>query len=185
MSRVFQFLLLTTLFVIACNPKDPDPTPADDPYESCCGSAPVAFVHGAGEIYIPNVITANGDGISDVFYPFVNGHIIKVEDMVITDGDGVVLYEQALLNLANPAATGWFGLKPDNTYHKGLFNYKMSFLNDSGASKTIAGSACCIVCDSAAVVFKTKTGCYYPIQYDDLSGFNPAAPTFEADCFEH
>lgn len=178
-------LAIVALWVVACNPtKDPEPNTPQDPYESCCGVEPVEFVHGAGKIYVPNVITVNADGINDIFYPFVNDAVNKVENFVITDADGAVLYQQAVLNLSNQPSTAWTGYKSDNTLYKGLFHYKMSVTNNAGLSKTLEGSACCVTCDSAAVVFKTKTGCYYPIQFDDLSGFNPAAPNFEGACFE-
>ena len=186
MNRFFLSSLFITLIIVSCHPKeDPGSVSPKDLYESCCGAEPVEFVHGNGKIYIPNVFTANADGKNDVFYPFVTTGITKVENLVISDGDGTVLYEKTLLDLVNPAASGWFGLKPDGTYYKGLFKYKMSFVNDAGQSRAIEGSACCIVCDSAAVVFKGKAGCFYPIQYDELSGFNASAPNHEMNCFEH
>jgi hypothetical protein len=158
--------------------------PEEEPsYEGCCGTEPVTFSSGEGKVYVPNVFTANFDGINDVFLPFYNSHISKIEGFSVSDLEGENLYSLAAFDLANPIEGAWDGQLSDGTYHKGPFSYKMTIIDDVGGSSVIEGKARSILCDSAAVIFQTKTGCLFPAQDNGEGGYDGSLPTFEEDCF--
>jgi hypothetical protein len=180
----YLFFFLPLLLAASCGDDDNMKTMEEEPsYESCCGTEPVTFSSGQGKVYVPNVFTANFDGINDVFLPFYNSHISKIEGFVVSNTDGENLYSLAAFDLANPIQGAWTGQLSDGTYHKGPFSYKMTIFNNAGGSSVIQGKACSILCDSAAVIFQTKGGCLYPVQDNGEGGYDETLPTFEKDCF--
>jgi hypothetical protein len=172
------FLLLSLLCAASC--KNDDDMNA---YESCCGTDPVTFTLGAGKVFIANVITPNFDGINDIFVPSVNSHISKIEDLSIFGTGGELLFTLEVVDLTNPIAGSWQGNISNNLLYKGLFYYTMKIFDDTGQSLDIQGSACSIRCDSEAVIFQTKQGCFFPDQADGDGGADTSFPTYDEDCF--
>lgn len=188
LKTCYLFLFLPFLLAASCGDDDMK-TPEEEPsYETCCGTEPVTFTVGAAKVYVPNVFTTNSDGFNDVFTPFVNSHVSKIENLRITDESGDLLYSLPSYSLADPldpvGSGGWLGTTVnDTTFYKGLFHYEMKVSDDTGQSAVIMGSACSVRCDSAAVIFQTKTGCLYPVQDNGQGGYDDSLPTFEEDCF--
>jgi CHU_C Type IX secretion signal domain len=187
--KKYQTLLLLSLLCTASCKNDDDSNEPDDPtveepsYEPCCGADPVTFTIGEGKVFVGNAITPNFDGINDVFVPMFNSHISKIEDITITDTEGETLHTLDAYDLINPIAGTWQMKINDSTFYKGLFHYSMTIFDDAGQSSIIEGSACSILCDSAAVIFQTKQGCFFPIQTDGDGGVDPSFPNLEEDCF--
>lgn len=186
-----KYLFLPLLpFLLAASCKDDDnPKVEEEPtYEGCCGISPVTFTVGEGKVYVPNAFTFNSDGINDVFFAFCNDHVSKVEDVSITDASGESLYSIGAFDLSGTLnlfeSGGWEGFVANaTTRHKGPFNYKMKVTDDTGQSTTVQGTACGIICDSAAVYFKDNPGCFYPSQLDGEGGYDPSLPHYDDDCF--
>lgn len=187
MKKYLFLPLLPFLFAASCKDDDGPKVEAEPTYEGCCGTTDVLFTVGQGKVFVPNAFTPNSDGFNDIFRPWVNSHVSKIENLSIKDVNGESLYNLATFDLGNPdhlAAGAWSGSN-DNfvTYYKGLFTYKMKVTDDTGQSAFIEGKACSILCDSAAVYLKDNPNCTFPAQSDGEGGYDASAPNFENDCF--
>lgn len=176
--------LITTLafFAFQCNDDDGPKQPID-PYVGCCGTEPVEFTVGNAKLYVPNAFTPNGDGINDVFFPFLNDSVSKVELFQILSPNLALIYLAVDVDKQNPEINGWNGKDADGKKYVGPFSYHIQVTDDAGFSQFISGSACSIACDTFATIFKTRTGCYFPVQSDGDGGLDTSLPTLEEDCF--
>lgn len=177
-------LLLTVSICLQCKDDDGQKQPAD-PYVGCCGTDSVEFTIGNAKLYAPNAFTPNGDGINDLFSPIFNGKVSKVELFTIYTPELGVMYLVNNMDVSNPSENGWNGIDADGKKYSGLFRFNLSVTDDVGNVKTVTGSACSIICDSFATVFKTKTGCFYPVQSNGNGGLDASLPSLEDDCFEN
>ena len=50
-------------------------------------------------VYIPNAFSPNGDGINDFFRVFGNSSVLRVQNMLIADRWGEIVYEAEDINL--------------------------------------------------------------------------------------
>ncbi|KQS23826.1 gliding motility-associated C-terminal domain-containing protein [Dyadobacter sp. Leaf189] len=178
------FLLLLICTAQTCSSQD-QPKPVSSEYESCCGTQAVEFSYDKKRIYVPNVFTPNKDGVNDYFLPFVNDIVTDIWGFTIYSAVGdTILYQKPYCNSKMAIADyGWDGLRPDGSRYKGLFRYKMR-VDDSEARKHIVGGqACAIICGSESEIFKTKAGCYYPIQAGKAGTVDKSIASAEKDCF--
>lgn len=180
MKKQFFCILLAAFFALQCNDDDGPPT---DPYEGCCGVEPVEFTVGNAKIYLPNAFTPNDDGINDIFFPFINEKVTKIEFLSISTPDLAVMYIATKLDTNTPSVNGWNGKDTDGKKYAGRFIYSVQITDDVGFQKIITGSACSILCDTFATVFKTKTDCFFPVQSDGNGGLDASLPHFEDTCF--
>lgn len=185
-----KLLLLTTLglalSLTGCSQETTEPPPAvTDPYEACCGAEPVEHTFGDAYMFVPNVFTPNGDGINDYFAPSINENILGFDAYLIyTPVGDTVVFVSAGYNVNNVANTAWDGLRKDGSVYEGLFKYVFTAFAKDGNLLTIEGRACRVACGPEAAVFKTKTGCFYPVQAGANGVLDTAAPNFEGDCFK-
>ncbi|WP_353717291.1 hypothetical protein [Dyadobacter sp. 676] len=159
--------------------------PVPEEYESCCGTQPVEFSYEKKRIYVPNVFTPNKDGVNDYFYPVVNDVVTNVWGFAVYSAEGdTMLYQKPYFNSKMPVHEyGWNGLRPDGSRYKGAFRYKMR-VDDIRAKKDIVeGHACAIICGSGAEVFRTKSGCYFPVQAGKEGTLDKSVMNGETDCF--
>lgn len=180
----YLFFLLVVFTLAQC---DDGLVLYDEPetlYGDCCGTDSVEFHVGNARIYVPNVFTVNGDGINDLFFPFFNDKVAKAELFQISNSKLVVMHLAKSVDLQNPAAQGWDGKDPDGKIYAGQFRYALYVTDDTGFTQAIHGTACSIVCDTSAHIFKTKEGCYFSTQHDGNGGLDPSLPSFEGDCFD-
>lgn len=159
--------------------------PVSEEYESCCGTQPVEFSYEKKRIYVPNVFTPNKDGVNDYFYPVVNDVVTDIWGFAVYSVEGdTMLYQKPYCNSKMPVQEyGWDGLRPDGSRYKGRFRYKMR-VDDRWANKHIVEDyACAIICGSGTEVFRTKSGCYFPVQAGKEGTLDKSVANGETDCF--
>lgn len=179
--RIFTFtgLFLTLLLVHSCDIDPPD-TELNN-YAPCCTDDPFVGTVGAGKLYIPNMITANFDGINDYFYPLVGPKIGKVENFEIRSAGGQLLFSRESLNL-NEATHGWNAAISSTEVYRGLFRYRMEVSDIFDVKETLEGTACAFACDASPDKIGNVDNCFYPVQHDGEGGLDPDLPNFEEDC---
>ncbi len=98
---------------------------------SCTNSATVE-IKTRYTFYTPNTFTPNGDGKNDIFRPY--GTSIFDFNMKIYSRWGTLVFESNDINY------GWDGLIEGNPAEQGVYNYIITFKNESGFIKNFFGS---------------------------------------------
>lgn len=185
MKNIFSFAILVLICSAqTCSGQD-EPNITSEEYSSCCGTQPVEFAYDKKSIYVPNVFTPNKDGANDYFFPSINDVVTDVWGFTIYSAKGdTIIYQKPYFNSKMEIRDyGWDGLRSNGTQYKGLFKYKMR-VDDKEANKHIVeGQACAIVCGAESKVFKTKSGCYYPVQAGKNGTLDKSISIVEKDCF--
>ncbi|MEO6284937.1 MAG: hypothetical protein ABIN80_15485 [Dyadobacter sp.] len=178
------FILLIISTAQTCSSQD-QPKPISQEYEPCCGTQPVEFSYEKKRIYVPNVFTPNKDGVNDYFLPFVNDIVTDVWGFTVYSAIGdTILYQRPYFNSKMAVQDyGWDGLRPDGSRYKGLFKYKMRVDDIEARKHIVEGQACAIICGNKSEVFKTKAGCYYPVQAGNDGTVDKSIAAAEKDCF--
>ncbi len=91
------------------------------------------------EIYIPNIISPDGDGRNDYFNAFGNESIDYVKTMLIYNRWGDKIYEASDLPI-NDSQTGWDGRFNDVAESAQVFTYMLEIIDMSGNTITRAGT---------------------------------------------
>lgn len=165
------FFLLLLCLTIACNP-EPDEAPPINIYEGCCGSTPFEFTSDVANIYIPNMVTVNGDGINDLFAIYMN-NVDRLENVEIRGHSDSLLFELSALDTQNEIDDlTWTPLTSTGTIYKGALHYQMTAIDTLGNSINIIGTSCSFTCDTTHAVLDSYLGCSYATQYDGRE-YNP------------
>ena len=149
-------------------------------YENCCGDDAKVFAMQGINIYVPNVITPNGDGINDAFYPVASNmkkENFSVSNFQIFDEEKKLIFLIPGINTEKPEIWSFTGIaskrphrpaEENNYEYTGRFFYKFKIVagNRSGQPQTleVEGSACVVRCDEDAKIIKTKNKCAFPVQ---------------------
>ncbi len=90
-------------------------------------------------VYFPNAFSPGGDGFNDFFRPFFDiSKVEKIENFIVVDRWGEVVYRQDLFDDANPSG-GWDGTLGDKFLNPAVFVYyaKVTFID--GSTKDYSG----------------------------------------------
>lgn len=159
--------------------------PPPDPYEGCCGTEPVQFQLDGNLIYIPNIFTPNGDAINDLFKPMFDPTKIRLESMRITGGENnsSLIFTMSHEDSEKPY-WGWFGYVSQDSIYAGKFQYTTTLKSiATGEQRTITGTACSAVCNSAAKIAITdRNRCFFPMQFAKDSIYRESPIYLEIEC---
>jgi hypothetical protein len=134
-------------------------------YESCCGVQPVDFKLSGGSIYVPNVFTPNGDGLNDLFYPFISQEIGEAQGFTIFDATGdTVIFQRPTVAYDRLNEFAWNGKRTDGSTYRGKFKYGMRVVSKDLVMRFVEGEACSVLCEPGTKELKTKKSCFYPSQ---------------------
>ncbi|TDE12104.1 gliding motility-associated C-terminal domain-containing protein [Dyadobacter psychrotolerans] len=187
LKRSFEMHPLLIVFIVCtaqiCSSQD-DAKPLSDTYKSCCGIEPVTFNVGKANVYVPNVFTPNGDGINDLFLPTINSEVKALINFTIINVAGdTVLFNRRDVILTDPKSFAWDGKRYDGKQHVGPFKYGMAVYNKNNELGIVEGKGCVIPCTPEMAVFRSKEGCFYPIQAGKEGTLDKSINTAEKGCF--
>ena len=145
-----------------------------------CHANAVEFIVGEGQVYLPNVFTPNGDGINDFYLPYAGTDIAEIEEFVIRNGNGEILFSNE--NFApNSSQNGWDGQEGTLPY-SGQFNFSARIRSADGTVEELSGEFCSFPC-SEGTTLSNLGNCRYGTQHSGEGGFNENAPSLESlDC---
>ncbi len=91
------------------------------------------------DVYIPNAISPNGDGINDVFTIFSGADVKEVLNLEVYDRWGARVYEHG--NLApNDVQAGWDGTHKGKPASPGVFVWQATIVFQDGKKRELTGS---------------------------------------------
>lgn len=191
--------LLIVCYNISCTAQENEESKStiiSEKYEPCCGTPSDVNreIYPGVSFFIPNVFTPNGDGINDFFYPVLDTSIIKNGSVLYfsifnSNDDKVkrIIFNSLWLNfndLTNDAFNGsYFKENNETAIWEGQFWYSFSIVIPGKGQFDFKGSACSIVCDDEAPIFRDKQGCFFPAQVKNFVGDNKIS-NLESDCFK-
>jgi len=183
----------------ACSQSEPDIIQEPTIYDGCCGTGPKIIQVEDLIVYIPNVITPNGDGINDVFYPISNvdtNGFTAFGNFEIYDDTGKWIFHRNGLNVETGKDYGFRGIANDkplypvttrNYDYTGKFKYSfyIAFRLKDGTEQLVdvEGEACVVRCDEDAYVLKNKEGCQFSVQVTN-GIYDPLLPSREENCIK-
>lgn len=90
-------------------------------------------------VYIPNVISANQDGLNDYFFVQGGPAAVRIEELAIFDRWGGILYEQNDIPL-NEEFLGWDGTVNGELVNPGVYTYLAKILFKDNESVVYSGT---------------------------------------------
>jgi gliding motility-associated-like protein len=97
----------------------------------------ITITKAAGELFIPNAFSPNGDGVNDVFYPR-SAVAVKVVSLKILNRFGALVFERAGFN-TNDTRSGWDGSFRGTKLLPDVYIYVISFADAENKTQTIQG----------------------------------------------
>ena len=193
------FVLVYTISCTAQDDKDDTTTIIkSEKYEPCCSSIDEVNREIAPgiRVFIPNVFTPNEDGINDYFYPICDTSLVQNGTILYftifnSDVDSIKrsIFNRQFINyddLKNNAFNGKYYNEETRKYElwKGQFWYSMQIFTENHGVAKVEGSACSIVCDEEAPIFKDKKGCLFPAQVSPKYIGEESLENQESECFK-
>lgn len=177
------FFCLTLFITISCKKVVEEPI-APMPFISCCTHEVQVLQLGDSKYTIPNLVTANHDGINDVFAIFTNYAAFNdsIMSFKIYDTEGVLIFESANKSIMHNFHI-WDGIMTEGPNKGdlfiGAFSYECLLRNSSGATGTMIGGAC-FVEDYCDVHEENIGGCVMPSQHYNSGEFDLELPNYES-----
>ena len=170
--------LFTILSILAC--KDDDGGGGNVPCNCSDASTTTTFTVGTGKVFLPNVLTPNGDGFNDSFFPLATDGIDRVS-IKITDNNGAVMVEYNSIQPNDPTL-GW--PQGASSTYDGIIKYTITAQSTDGTSVIIKGTACSKPYNLNALPtdWEGCDNCRFSTQHDGMGGFCETCPPLENIC---
>lgn len=94
--------------------------------------------NGENQIFLPNIFSPNNDGINDQFFPQGNAEISKINQLLIFDRWGGMVFQKENF-LPNLAANGWNGEQNGEKAPQGIYTYWLEIEFSNGETRQIGG----------------------------------------------
>jgi len=105
---------------------------------SASNNITIQVICGAGQIFIPNTFSPNGDGMNDVFFPRGNG-IYSVRSFRIFNRWGQLVFERTNTT-ANKSADGWDGQYQGRPLNTDVYIYQIEVVCDNNQIIPLQGN---------------------------------------------
>jgi gliding motility-associated-like protein len=92
----------------------------------------------AGNVFIPNTFSPNGDGSNDVFYPRASGSV-RINKFKIVNREGVTVFEKNNF-YTNDAASGWDGTLRGMMLPSDVYIYVTQIIDGNGKPYLLSGN---------------------------------------------
>ena len=83
------------------------------------------------KVFIPNAFSPNDDGINDFFVPKVGLGVAQIQNMMVFDRSGNMIYQRASFD-AEDESMGWNGFYRNNALPTGVYVYQMDLVYVDG-----------------------------------------------------
>lgn len=90
------------------------------------------------DVYIPNAFSPNQDGANDQFMIFANSSVVRVDELMIADRWGEIVYRQQDL-LPGQTDRGWDGTFRGQDMNAGVYVYFIRVRLQNGEERTFKG----------------------------------------------
>lgn len=186
---ILIILLFSITFFSACGSDD---TPIEcepittNPFENCCGTAPLEVVLGTGEIFVPNIFTPNGDGNNDLFFPYSNNDITEIKIFTVINNQGQEIFKSFNFPPSLSFDNSWDGRDDQGNALAGLFDFQITVTNNNNEIGTFEGKVCSYPCEAADITLfpgDNVNSCGFPNQHNGEGNFDTFLPNGEASCF--
>jgi hypothetical protein len=171
-----------TLFSTCKNNDDDGQMMPENPIEGCCDNAPLIEEFGPANMYVPNMFTPNNDGVNDVFLPFTNDGVDRIESFTVADSEGNMVHE-AVAFQPNTFQFAWDGKVGDEVV-QGLYTYTIVVKDVDGGIHFFNGQVCSYTCGQGLWPENGSTDCNFGLQHDGEGGFAPSVISGESGCDE-
>ena len=121
--KILSLALLASILCIAC-----------DKAETSCPNTKTEFVVGNGKIYVPNIITPNGDGYNDNLEFFRDTGILSIKNIIVKNGKGKTIFEDEAGQNPITSRILW-----ESDSYRGRFSYSFEAESIDGTIATISG----------------------------------------------
>ena len=186
-QNIALIFLLSGFLLIGCkddkeNPVEPTPplTPEELFYTNCGKIPPVLGCINAASYFVPNGITANNDGVNDIFMVWTNYDAFEeVSSFKVFNEVGDMMYEASNFP-PNSTQYGWDGKQADGSLEDGIFNYIITLKTIAGESISLEGSVCVRTSYPLQCV-EHEEHIAWGTQHTGTGSFHTALPSYE-DC---
>ncbi len=165
MRRMIRFLLiLVAPQLFSCQIED---VLKENRYEDCCGTAPLELDFNPGKVYVANIFSPDGDGVNDYFYIQADPGIEIIEEFLINDRNGDVIFQKYNIP-PNNYIDSWSPLEDQKA---GLYEYTLKIRTINSQVFDGWGSVCLFRCEDAELFDVNEITCGFPLQHDGEGGF--------------